>query len=85
MLYRFVSGAGRVGGLGWDCTGPSSADHWTTDGEVYCWNDYQQALSMVPRDVGPRPTRATVAQAWGRTPGGNPVIAPAAALAGDWP
>lgn len=83
QFYRFVAGSGSVGRLAWDCTSRSSADHWTSEGEVYCWNDYQRAISMVSPLANPVDP-ATVAEAWGRRPPTFPVVARAASLADDW-
>jgi hypothetical protein len=83
QFYRFVVGVGKIGRLSWDCTGASSADHWTTDGEVYCWNDYQKAITLVSR-TATTTDPATVAEAWGRVPATFPVLGRPASLADDW-
>jgi PKD repeat protein len=61
--YLFVTGARD--GL-WDCTAPNWQDHWTSDTERYCWNDYQTILDSIPTNVIVTDPK-TVAQAWGRT------------------
>jgi hypothetical protein len=53
QMYTFVTGAHNVGGTGvqWDCTSADWHAHFTTDTEVYCWNDYVQALSSLPAGI----------------------------------
>lgn len=67
QFYRFLVGAGTDGTLSWDCTSPNWQDHWTSQGEAYCYNDFLAVMAAVPanvRTVSP----ATVATAWGVNP-----------------
>jgi len=70
--YRFVTGAyGSLGrpGMNWDCTSPDWRAHWASASELYCWVDYQRILNAIPETVLVTDP-ATVAEAWGRAPGG---------------
>jgi hypothetical protein len=69
--YVFVSGS-QPGQ--WDCTSPNWQDHWTDDGERYCWNDYLSIVDHLPTDVTVTDP-ASVAKAWGRTAAGQPSVA----------
>ena len=64
-LQSYLLVTGSRAGL-WDCTSPNWQDHWTTDAERYCWNDYQTILNSIPSAVTTTDPK-TVAQAWGRT------------------
>jgi hypothetical protein len=65
QVYRLVVGASLHGQPRWDCNGPSWRDHWTSQHEIYCWNDYRTILTGIP--LGAVVTDpATVATAWGR-------------------
>jgi hypothetical protein len=67
QFYRFLSGAGTDGHLSWDCTSPNWQDHWTSQGEAYCYNDFLAVMAAIPanvRTVDP----ATVARAWNVNP-----------------
>ncbi len=69
--YRFVRGAhGSLGrpGMNWDCTSPDWRAHWASASELYCWVDYQRILNAIPGSVVVTDP-ASVAEAWGRTPG----------------
>jgi hypothetical protein len=67
QMYRFVSGS-HSGGQNWDCTSSDPADHWTNRAELYCWSDFLWAVDRIP--AGTTVTDpATVATAWGRSPG----------------
>jgi hypothetical protein len=70
QLYRFAVGANTTGStLQWDCRSPDWHDHWTNNSELYCWQDYLQALNTIGKSVVTiNPAR--VAVAWGRSPGG---------------
>ncbi len=67
QFYRFLVGAGTDGHLSWDCTSPNWQDHWTSQGEAYCYNDFLAVMAAIPpnvRTVDP----ATVATAWNVNP-----------------
>jgi hypothetical protein len=67
QFYRFLVGAGTDGHLSWDCTSANWQDHWTSQGEAYCYNDFLAVMAAVPvnvRTVDP----ATVAAAWDVNP-----------------
>lgn len=68
QFYRLVSGSNLDGvGADWDCTSSDPAQHWTNEGELYCYNDFQaviQGRSFAAVVTDP----ATVATAWGRLP-----------------
>jgi hypothetical protein len=64
QAYRFVTGRHSTAPT-WDCTSPYPNAHWTSQDELYCWNDYLAVLNKIPTtavvtDPG------TVAAAWGR-------------------
>jgi hypothetical protein len=70
QFYRFVSGTWQYPkNHGWDCTGSDWRTHWTSNGELYCWEDFlqiadaaQAAVANGAVDAGPY----DVAVAWGR-------------------
>ena len=68
QFYRFVKGRRLSGTPSWDCTATDWRAHWTSETEIYCWNDVRWALDQIPPDVL-TVDPATVAEAWGRTPG----------------
>jgi len=65
QFYRMVSGASLGTTPSWDCTSPNWQDHWTSETEMYCINDFDQVLSSIPADAVVT-SPATVAAAWGR-------------------
>lgn len=67
QMYRFVTGRGTGGGFSWDCSDPDVRNHWTSQGELYCWNDYLTALNAIPSTVRVADP-ATVADLWSRRP-----------------
>jgi hypothetical protein len=71
QTYTFVTGVSTSGPIQWDCSEPLANNgwkaHWTSLFEVYCWNDYLYALSLIPSNVVVTDP-ATVAEAWGRIP-----------------
>jgi hypothetical protein len=66
QFYTFVTGSGSAGDASWNCTGSNPADHWTSKGELYCWNDYLSVIDSVPTGVTVTDP-ASVATAWGRS------------------
>jgi hypothetical protein len=64
QFYRFLVGAGTDGTLSWDCTSPNWEDHYTTQGETYCYNDFLSMLASIPPNVI-TVDPAYVAEAWG--------------------
>lgn len=70
QFYRIVEGLyGRMGGgIAWDCSSSDWRNRWTSHPEIYCRNNFLEALDL--RANGTTNADAvTVAQAWGRTPG----------------
>ena len=45
QFYRFVMGAFQNNTFGWDCRGSDWRNHWTSNGELYCWNDAVRILN----------------------------------------
>jgi hypothetical protein len=64
-IQSYLLVTGYRAGL-WDCRASDWHDHWTTDVERYCYNDYLQILNAIPSTVKVTDPK-TVAQAWGRT------------------
>ena len=65
QFYRMVTGASLSTTPSWDCTSPNWQDHWTSQTEMYCINDFNQAISTIPPSAVVT-SPATVAAAWGR-------------------
>ena len=65
QFYRFVEGSRTTGDFQWDCTDPNPDRHWTNRRELYCFDDFQAELDMIPAGVTVTDP-ATVAEAWGR-------------------
>jgi hypothetical protein len=65
QFYRMVSGVSLNTTPSWDCTSPNWQDHWTSQTEMYCINDFDQAISTIP-PAAVVTSPATVAAAWGR-------------------
>jgi hypothetical protein len=69
--YKLLTGSKLTGNRRWDCVDADPLKHWTSEDESYCLADLQAALSSIkPGSVVTDP--ATVAEAWGRIPGGTP-------------
>lgn len=68
QMYRFVVGSFTGKTFSWDCTSTDWRNHWTSNAELYCWDDYLYALDRIPAGVVPTDP-ASVAAAWGRSPG----------------
>ena len=67
--YKLVLGAqSGTGRLQWDCTSPDPKAHWTTDDEVYCWQDYFAIIDALRIQSLEVVDPATVAVRWGRVP-----------------
>jgi hypothetical protein len=63
--YRFVSGSQLTAWPTWDCTSADTKAHWTSQGELYCWNDYLAIIGRIqPGTIVTDPH--SVAVAWGR-------------------
>lgn len=69
QFYRLVEGKYTSNGFSWDCTSRDWRGHFTSQGELYCWQDFVRALSGIP-DAAVVTDPATVAEAWGRLPAG---------------
>lgn len=70
QFYRFVTGKQGVlhgPGFTWDCTSSDWTQHWTSNGELYCYNDFLSVIGAIPPSVVVTDP-ATVATAWGRLP-----------------
>ncbi len=65
QFYRMVTGASANTNPSWDCTAPNWQDHWTSQTEMYCMNDFDQAIGTIPAGAVVT-SPATVAAAWGR-------------------
>ncbi len=65
QFYRMVTGVSLNTNPSWDCTSPNWQDHWTSQTEMYCINDFDQAISTIPAGAVVT-SPATVAAAWGR-------------------
>lgn len=67
--YKIVSGSySRIGrNPAWDCTSLDPRDHWTSAGELYCYNDYQAVISSIDPTITVTDP-AGVALATGRQP-----------------
>jgi hypothetical protein len=66
QMYKFVTGSynpGAGSGLTWDCTAPDWHDHYVSDTESYCWNDFLTAVATIPSTVTVAQPDA-VAEAW---------------------
>ena len=60
--YTFVTGADVSSARAWDCTSPDWRQHWTAGPlatEMYCWTDWQTALSHVSNVVFVTPSQMT--------------------------
>jgi hypothetical protein len=65
QFARFVRGAWFGAGPTWDCRSSDWRDHWTSAGELTCFDDLLSILGKVPpRAVVTDPL--SVAEAWGR-------------------
>ncbi len=65
QFYRMVTGSSPNTNPSWDCTSPNWQDHWTSQTEMYCMDDFDQAISTIPAGAVVT-SPATVAAAWGR-------------------
>lgn len=72
-LQAYVLVTGAMPGQ-WDCTSPNWEDHWTSDDERYCWNDYLSVVCHLPSSVTVTDP-AAVGAAWGRTVPATPSVA----------
>lgn len=66
QFYRFAQGVKTGSGPKWNCEGPVES-HWTSQPEVYCFNDYLALLDGLPRDLIDVRSPAEVATTWGVT------------------
>lgn len=66
QFYRLVTGKStQSAAFSWDCTGATWQLHWTSQTEMYCANDFDAILSVVPPTTTVTDP-ATVAVAWSR-------------------
>lgn len=64
--YRMVTGTVQDGSnFQWDCRSSDWRQHWTSDPETYCFEDFLAVVDALPSDVVVTDP-LTVAQAWGR-------------------
>lgn len=69
QFYRFVTGSYSSGSWSWDCRSASWRQHWTSQGELYCYNDFLRVADAIKTAVANgviATDPATVAAAWGR-------------------
>ena len=66
QMYRMVVGAAS-GLISWDCTASDWRLHWTSQPELYCYNDYLAAVSAIPPNVI-TVDPGFVARAWNSNP-----------------
>jgi hypothetical protein len=45
------SGAASGAGKRWDCTSPETRNHWTSEPELYCLNDFLWVVDHIDRRV----------------------------------
>lgn len=71
QFYRFVKGSYQNDTFGWNCEAADWRAHWTSNDELYCWNDVRKILNAAAAaaangvvSAGPH----EVALAWGREP-----------------
>ena len=71
QVYRFVRGTYQGDTFSWDCRSEDWRNHWTSNDELYCWQDAMRILNAggaaLASGVIPA-TPAQVARAWGRLP-----------------
>ncbi len=68
QAYRLVTGSKIDSSRNtWDCTSPNWQEHWTSETELFCENDYMSIISSIPSTTVVTDP-ATVATAWGRLP-----------------
>ena len=65
QFYRFHIGFRLSGQFRWDCRSADWRAHWTSNGEMYCWNDFQTIVDAIPAGVTFRDA-ASMAGSWGR-------------------
>jgi len=63
--YKLMTGSKLDGNRRWDCTSDSSQQHWTTEVESYCLNDFLAVMDAVSPEIQ-IVDQVTVARAWGR-------------------
>jgi hypothetical protein len=67
QFYRLVEGvSGGKTVFEWDCMSPDWRNHWTSNPELYCYNDFLSVVDAVP-DAARFASPAAVATAWGRS------------------
>ena len=47
LFYKLVVGSKDAGHQQWDCTSPNPAEHWTNQGEIYCWDDFVWVMDQL--------------------------------------
>lgn len=65
QVYKLVTGSSG-GAVAWNCDGPWQT-HWTSLGEMYCYDDFMAAVDSIPANVL-TVDPATVAQMWNSNP-----------------
>jgi hypothetical protein len=67
QAYRLVTGSKIDSSRNtWDCTSPNWQEHWTSQTELFCDNDYLSIMSSIPSTTVVTDP-ASVAAAWGRS------------------
>jgi hypothetical protein len=75
QFYRFVKGTYQNDTFGWDCRSVDWRAHWTSNDELYCWNDVRRILNAAADATAGGAVSAgphDVALAWGRVPPSPP-------------
>jgi hypothetical protein len=63
--YKLMTGSKLEGNRRWDCTSDSAGQHWTTEVESYCLNDFLAVMDGISPEIQ-IVDQVTVARAWGR-------------------
>jgi hypothetical protein len=65
--YKLVSGSYHDQWISWDCTSLNPADHWSNNGEDYCYNDFLTVVNSINKTLITNVDPTSVALATGRT------------------
>jgi hypothetical protein len=68
QFYRLVTGSNLTGsGPTWDCTSSNWRQHWTSDGELFCYTDFTRIMKALPSSATITDPQ-TVGVAWCSSP-----------------
>jgi hypothetical protein len=68
QFYRLVTGSNLTGtGPTWDCTSSNWRQHWTSDGELFCYTDFTRIMKALPSSATITDPQ-TVGVAWRSSP-----------------